>query len=167
MNQNTEWVREARAGDSEAFSKLYETVYKDLYKFALYTLKNTYDAEDIVSETVIAAWQEIPRLRREEAFHSWIFRILTNKCKKRLKQYREKTVQIQEEHLCEEWDVCQELDVRKAFFQLSDEERLILSMNLFGGYSSKEIGKELKMKDNTVRTKQRRALKKMEVCLRE
>ena len=57
--------------------------------------------------------------------------------------------------------------MRKAFFQLSDEERLILSMNLFGGYSSKEIGKELKMKDNTVRTKQRRALKKMEICLRE
>ncbi len=76
-------------------------------------------------------------------------------------------MQIQEDLLCEEWDVCQEMDVRKAFFQLSDEERLILSMNLFGGYSSKEIGKELKMKDNTVRTKQRRALKKMEICLRE
>ena len=167
MNQNIEWVREARAGDSEAFSKLYETIYKELYKFALYTLKNTYDAEDIVSETVIAAWQEIPRLRKEEAFHGWIFRILTNKCKRRLKQSGEKTVQIQEDLLCEEWDVCQEMDVRKAFFQLSDEERLILSMNLFGGYSSKEIGKELKMKDNTVRTKQRRALKKMEICLRE
>ena len=41
MNQNIEWVREARAGDSEAFSKLYETIYKELYKFALYTLKNT------------------------------------------------------------------------------------------------------------------------------
>ena len=145
MNENTQWVREAKDGDPEAFSKLYEMVYKDLYKFALYTLKNTYDAEDIVSETIIAAWKEIPKLRRAEAFHAWIFRILTNKCKKRLKEYGEKTVQIQEELLCEEWDVCQELDVRKAFFQLSDEERLILSMNLFGGYNSK----------------------KMEVCLRE
>ena len=84
MEYNTELVQRAKEGDAEAFSKLYEEIYQDLYRFALYTLKNTHDAEDVVGDTVMDAWQEIRSLRRAEAFRAWIFRILINKCKKRL-----------------------------------------------------------------------------------
>ncbi|MDD6615504.1 MAG: sigma-70 family RNA polymerase sigma factor, partial [Lachnospiraceae bacterium] len=49
-----------------------------------------------------------------------------------------------------------------AFSQLSREERLILSMNPFAGYSSQEIGDVLGMNPNTVRSRQSRALKKMQ-----
>lgn len=55
--------------------------------------------------------------------------------------------------------------MRRAFAALNDEERLILALNLFGGYSSREIGTTLLLSPNTVRSKQRRALKKMEIIL--
>ena len=55
----------------------------------------------------------------------------------------------------------EDADVRTAFARLDDEERLILSMNLFGGYTSREIGEALGMNDNTVRSRQKRALEKM------
>ena len=61
-------VSNAKKGDRDAFSSLYETVYTDLYRFALYCLNNPSDAEDAVSETVLDAWQELPHLRRPGSF---------------------------------------------------------------------------------------------------
>ena len=68
------------------FSETYETVYRDLYHYALCLMKNPQEAEDAVSEAVVAAYENIHKLKKEEAFRSWIFTILTNKCKKRLKK---------------------------------------------------------------------------------
>ena len=65
---------------------MYETVYRDLYRYALCLMKNPQEAEDAVSEAVVAAYENIHKLKKEEAFRSWIFTILTNKCKKRLKK---------------------------------------------------------------------------------
>ena len=163
MEQYVKLVRSAKAGDVHAFARLYETIYKDLYRFALYTLRNEADAEDVVSEAVTDAFASIRKLRNEEAFKAWMFRILSNKCKNRLKEYTRKTVDLDEvENLVfEEPELAESLHIRKAFSQLSDEERLIISMHVFGGYTSKEIGSILRMNANTVRTKESRGLKKM------
>ena len=59
---------------------------RDLYHYALCLMKNPQEAEDAVSEAVVAAYENIHKLKKEEAFRSWIFTILTNKCKKRLKK---------------------------------------------------------------------------------
>ena len=61
----------------------------------------------------------------------------------------------------EEVDYGMAMDVRKAFFVLTEEEQEIIGLSVFGGYSSKEIGKMLGLKDNTVRSKKIRALEKM------
>lgn len=165
MEQSQELVQKAKSGDIQAFSKLYEEIYQDLYRFALYTLKNTHDAEDVVSDAVADAWQGIRNLRKAESFKAWIFRILTNKCRRRLRQYADKTVELPEHLTAEPRDIGRDIDVRRAFAALSDEERMILAMNIFGGYTSREIGRALHMSDNTVRSKQSRALKKMEARL--
>ena len=62
-------------------------------------------------------------------------------------------------------DLDEKNDVQKAFFTLESQDRLILSLNLFAGYSSREIGQLLDMNDNTVRSRQSRALKKMQELL--
>ena len=61
----------------------------------------------------------------------------------------------------------EDMDVRAAFYKLNDEERLILSSSLFGGYTGKEIASMLEMNENTVRSLKSRALKKMEQMLSE
>ena len=82
MAELRELVSAAKKGDRDAFSQLYQEVYKDLYKFALYCLKDPSDAEDAVSETVLDAWQGVDRLLEDSAFRPWIFRILSAKCKR-------------------------------------------------------------------------------------
>ena len=52
-------VRRAKRGDVDAFAELYAGIYKDMYRFALYTLRNTSDAEDAVSDAVTDAFASI------------------------------------------------------------------------------------------------------------
>lgn len=145
----------------EFFISQYEFVYKDLYRFALYTLKNPHDAEDIVSETVTDAYEGFSKLRNLSSFRAWIFRILSNKCKQKLKEYIDKTTELPKTLTDSSKDLTDDLQIRTAFCALLKEERLILSMDIFAGYTSKEIGKILNMNENTVRSKKSRALKKL------
>lgn len=163
MEYNLIDIKKAKQGDATAFANLYRQVYEDLYRFALYTLKNKADAEDAVSETVVDAFASMKNLRKAEAFKGWIFRILYNKCKDKLREYTKKTVEFPEEYAeqsspekVEEGAV-----MRALFYELSEEERMIISMHLFAGYTSKEIGTLLHMNENTVRSKESRALKKL------
>ena len=153
--------------DRGTFEEQYKKIYQDMYRFALYTLGHCQDAEDVVSEAVADAWNGCGKLRNDESFRPWIFKILTAKCKRKLKEYLHKTVDF-DENIQEmignvsEWNVEEAQDVRDAFLTLDGQERLIVSMSVFGGYNSREIGKCLFLKDNTVRSKLARALEKMQ-----
>lgn len=149
-----------RRRDREIFTLLYENVYQDLYRFALYTLKHKEDAEDVVSETVADAWYGFEKLKDLAAFRGWIFKILSVKCKRKLKEYVNKTVELPEDLTVSE-SLDEQLHVREAFASLSDEERLIISMHVFAGYTGKEIARILHKREGTVRSKESRALKKM------
>ncbi|MFV0527332.1 MAG: RNA polymerase sigma factor [Lachnospiraceae bacterium] len=157
------------AGDEKKalFTEQYEAVYRDLYRFAVYTLRNTYDAQDAVSDTVADAYASFSKLRSRESFRSWIFAILSNKCKRRIREYARGAVEIPDTLPADQSDTTADMDVREAFSKLSSEERLILSMDIFAGYSSKEIGRMLHMNENTVRSRKSRALEKMRLQLPE
>ncbi len=165
MNPNTELVSRAKQGDVHAFALLYETIYKDLYRFAVYTLRHTQDAEDAVSEAVADAFAQIGTLREADAFRSWMFRILHAKCSRRIRQYAKQEAELDEHLANPEGDLCEQLDTREAFLSLAKEERQILSLGIFAGYTSQEIGEMLDMNPNTVRSRQSRALKKLEAKL--
>lgn len=164
MENNLYMIKKAKRGDVEAFAALYGEIYESLYKFALYTLRNTADAEDVVSEAVTDAFASIRKLRKEEAFRGWIFRILSNKCKDKLREYTRKTQELTEDlqQPEEELALADKIQVRRLFFELEDDERMVIAMHLFGGYTSREIGAILHMNENTVRSRESRALRKME-----
>lgn len=167
MDQYLELVRQAKQGDADAFASLYQEVYEDLYRFAVYILKDPVDAQDAVSETVTDAFASICRLRREGAFKGWIFRILSAKCKRKLKEYANRTVELSKE-MSEQLaapgtggDAAEYVQVRMLYWELPPEDRMILAMHLFAGYTNREIAKQLHMNENTVRSRESRALKKM------
>ena len=146
----------------EQFLELYEPVYKDMYRLAYCYLGNAQDAEDVVGETVLKAYEKFASLRKKEAFKSWIFTILVNQCmtflrKKTIKGTSELIEEPSFESNMEDKAVAEEL-----LSVLSEEERQIVVLSVFGGYKGEEIAKILHIKHGTVRTKYRRALKKME-----
>lgn len=159
--------------DAKRFAQMYEAVYVDLYRFALCLMKNQQEAEDAVSEAVISAYENIRKLRKEEAFKSWIFTILSNICKKRLQKISQEAPlekpdvkqDTQAERAVQDTDQSLAMDVRTAFFVLTEEEQTIVGLSVIGGYNSSEIGSILKLNANTVRSKRSRALAKMECVL--
>ncbi|MCI9122888.1 MAG: sigma-70 family RNA polymerase sigma factor [Eubacterium sp.] len=166
MENYLEQIRLAKQGDTKAFAGLYQEIYEDLYRFALYTLKNPADAQDAVSDTVMDAFISIRRLRAEEAFRGWIFRILSNKCKRKLREYANRPAEWSEEFADrlvsrDSGDAAEYLQVRILFWKLPAKDRMIIAMHLFAGYTSREIAKLLHMNENTVRSRESRALRKM------
>ena len=146
----------------EQFWELYELVYKDMYRLAYYYLGNAQDAEDVVGETVIKAYEKFGSLRKKEAFKSWIFAVLVNQCKTFLCKKTEKgTTELVEEPSFEP-SMEDNTVVKDLLSVLSEEEKQIVVLSVFGGYKGEEIARILHIKHGTVRTKYRRALKKME-----
>lgn len=172
-------IRRAKQGDVDAYGRLYEMVYMDLYRFALFTLKDPHDAEDVVADTVTDSFMGIRKLKVDEAFRSWIFKILANKCRRMLKQYAERPVMKEYEEAMSDKEVLADglvsgeervnredlMDLRRAFGKLPEEDRLIIGLSFFGGYTSEEIAKMLKRKPGTVRSRQSRALSRMREAL--
>lgn len=161
-------VRWAKRGDVKSFSKLYAQIYKDLYRFALYMTKHPQDAEDAVSETVISAFENIKNLKQEQSFKTWMFTILSNRCRKMMKQGQKESAKLLEADADEavtEPDYAQWHDVRRAFGMLNEEERMIVSFSVFGGYKSEEIAQILDKNAATVRSRKSRALEKMRSAL--
>ncbi len=62
MNYEINDVEKAKVGNKTAFENLYSAVYRDLYKFAFYTIGNSEQAKDAVSETVLDAYKGIGKL---------------------------------------------------------------------------------------------------------
>ena len=135
-----------------------------MYYFALHTLKNPQDAEDAVSETVTDAFAAVEKLRDNEKFRAWIFQILSNKCRRKLKEYTQKTVELPDD--LPAGDTTEEsLQVREALDRLEETDRQIICLNVVGGFKSHEIGEMMQMNHNTVRSWISRGLNKMKEFL--
>ena len=164
---DTELVQRAITGDIDAFAALYETIYKDMYRLALYITRDKQDAEDAVAETVADAYSSIGKLRDPSSFRSWIFRILSIKCKHFFKESFENLTDPEE--MPEIPDISVSIDdsagVRELFFSLEDVDRTILSMHIFAGYKSHEIADYLQISPATVRSRQARALAKLRAAI--
>lgn len=142
--------------------ELYETVYKDLYHLAYYYLGNAHEAEDVVSETVLRAYEKFNSLKDESAFRNWIFKILVNQCNTRLrKMITKKTYELKEE-ISYQPEMEDAVVVKELLELLTKEERQIVVLTIFGGYKGEEIAKLLHKRHSTIRSKYRRALKKLE-----
>lgn len=165
-------VRAAKAGDAAAFTELYEGIYQDMYRFAYYMLKHTEDAKDAVGDAVMDAWAQISTLKKENAFKSWVFAILSNKCRCKLREYVNRPKELSEA-LADTLAAPQlsapeeRLAVREEFLKLPETDRMIIALHLFAGYKTKEIAAVLDMNENTVRSRESRALRRMGKALGE
>ena len=71
-------VNKIRAGDSSAFSDLYDATYKSVFYHAQTILKNNEDVEDAVQEAYEQAYMNLDRLKSPEAVASWLNQIVSN-----------------------------------------------------------------------------------------
>ena len=164
MNDFPKDVKLARQGDSQAFARLYALVYKDMYHIALYSLRNSHDACDAVSDAVLDAFTSIGNLKDEKAFKSWIFHILSAKIKQRQAEYYKDTEELDENISVEDFNY-ENTELSQAIENLDPQSRLILSMSVLEGYTSEEISEVCNLKSGSVRSKLKRIKERLRLEL--
>lgn len=172
---DVEAVRKARLGDQDSFAEVYQQIADDLYRVALYSLGNSHDAQDVVSETFIEAYKGLKNLRDENSFKPWIMRILSIRCKRKIGQYVsgrneldiEDFLDLSEEGEGLESQSTQKLALLHALDSLSSQEREIVALAVIQGYTVRETAEILGAPQGTVSSKLHRTLKKLRALLEE
>ncbi len=81
-------LAEARAGKYEAFEELVNRYERKIYRLALNLTGNPEDAEDVLQETFLKAFEHLPEFREDSRFYTWIVRIAINEGLMKLRRRR-------------------------------------------------------------------------------
>ncbi len=90
-------VKKAREGDYGAFETLFDRHRVLVYRFAYQMTSRRDDAEDIVQEAFVRAYQNLHRYRDEAKFTTWLLRIVTNLCTDQARMSTRRTALEQQE----------------------------------------------------------------------
>ncbi len=70
----------ARAGDEQAFRELTDPYRRELQVHCYRILGSVQDAEDLLQETMLAAWRGLEKFEGRSTLRAWLYRIATNRC---------------------------------------------------------------------------------------
>jgi len=73
-------VQRARTGDEQAFREITDPYRRELLAHCYRMLGSLTDAEDMLQETLLAAWRGIAQFEGRSSLRSWLYRIATNTC---------------------------------------------------------------------------------------
>lgn len=73
-------LEHAQAGDHQAFAELVAPYRAELHVHCYRMLGTLSEAEDLVQETLLAAWRGLPAFEGRTTVRSWLYRIATNRC---------------------------------------------------------------------------------------
>jgi RNA polymerase sigma-70 factor (ECF subfamily) len=152
-------VRRTLSGDRRAFGALVDRYQKPIYNVALRIAKNPEDAEDIAQTVFMKAYQKLDGFDERHRFFSWIYRIAINESLNFAN--RRRTHEALEPGLRTEVDSPEEetikLDAEErvgdALLELEPEDRAIIVLKHFQGFSYAEIGYILNIPDKTVKSR--------------
>ena len=150
----------------EAFGRLYEYVYTDLYRYAYYQLGHAEAAEDAVQETALEAFRGIRKLKKRRRiplldFHRFYPRGATaasgifagSEAKNPLED-----AQLSVSDFTEKSDEAIRL-YAEAIADLPEEDRRLLLLATVGGFSGREIARIMGRPEGTLRSRLSRCIK--------
>ena len=167
-------VEQCKANDRKAQMQLYKQYCEGMFCVAMRYVKNGDDAEDVVQEAFIKAFQKIHQFKGEVTFGAWLKRIVINKSIDFLKAKKQRMVALDENYLQvsedDDWTVENDItldQVKTAITKLPDKYRYVLMMFLIEGYDHREIAQVLKLTETTSRTRLLRGKSYLKELLKE
>ena len=153
-------VEKCKANDRKAQLKLYKQYCDAMFYVAVGFLKNSDDAEDVVQESFIKAFQKIEQYRGEVTFGAWLKKIVINRSLDFLKAKKEEYVELNEGYMKvvedEDWSVPDEVTVSRVMTkmeELPEKYKHVVRLFLVEGYDHSEISKILNLTESACRTR--------------
>ncbi len=147
---DSELVGRAAGGELEAFDELVRRHQRPLFGFVYRMCGNRADAEEMVQQALIRAWQGLAGFRGQSSFKTWLYRIATNLCINRVTR-RKPLVEIPETLPAPQADEPEETLRRKvidelvqaALDKLPSDQRAALVMVTYDELSYNEVAQAL------------------------
>lgn len=144
-----------------------------MYNVSLRIVNDSAEAEDIMQESFLTAFNKMDSFKGDVTFGAWLKRIVVNRSLDALRRRKMKLEEINEGVLLveDEKDGKKEVEdkvqlIKRIVSKMSDTNRVLITLHLFEGYPHEEIAEMLDMKHGAVRTAYLRAKKKLQELLK-
>ena len=143
-----------------------------MYNASLRIVQDTQEAEDIMQESFITAFEKLDTYRGEVPVGAWIKRIVVNRSLDALRKRKvvfEDADEIKDEPVDENEEFNPQVsidEVKNCIEQLPDNYRTVLSLYLLEGYDHEEISDILGITNSTSRSQFARAKKKLQELIK-
>ena len=140
---------------TEIYNRQVDTVYRICYSF----MKNTHDTEDLVQETFLRLLSSGVTFVSEAHEKAWLIVTASNLCKDTLKKWWRRTENIDDPSLALHQPPFENDEVLAAILKLPKDQKTVVYMYYYEGYSTADIAKYPHCPQATVRSRLSRARK--------
>ena len=168
-------IEALRQGDRAEFARLVEAYSAQIYRLAIKMLHNEQDAEDILQETFIKAYNALPDFEGRAKLSTWLYRIATNEALMFLRKKRPDQISVEqpaedvpEQPPLEIVDWCclpegelmsteSRANLDASVEKLPPSLRVVFLLRDIEGLSTRETAEVLDLTENAVKTRLSRA----------
>jgi RNA polymerase sigma factor (sigma-70 family) len=171
LNLHQDLIDGCKRNDQRAQFQVYKLYYKAMYNSSLRIVHDTMEAEDIMQESFLVAFEKINFYSGKVSFGSWLKKIVQNRSidylnKKNMLHYSDMECYYNMEDKSNNIDSVNEPDTRMSkvmsiIHKLPEKYRNIISLYLFEGYDHEEISQILCIPSSTSRSNFSRARSKI------
>lgn len=169
-----EYIRRAQEGDSEAFAKVYDMYFLQVYRYTAFRVPKE-AAEDLVADIFVKAWEKLHtyKARKNVPFAAWLFRIARYTVIDAYRTHRgfeEISETLADTDMFNKANTKVERDdmlriVNSGLDTLPERYREVLLLSYMAELPYSEIARVLRLTEGAVRILKHRALKKLETVL--
>jgi RNA polymerase sigma factor (sigma-70 family) len=177
MNKQEELIHRCKQGDPAAYTVLYNDHAAAVYSTVVRLLVHTAEAEDILQESFVAAFDGIAGFKNTAGFRPWVKRIAINKAVDLIRKRKLRLVELEPVWMLDDTvadEIIDEADfeftidtVSKAVEALPESYRTVFNLVVMENMPQTEIAKMLDMEGGTVRIQFYRAKQKILETLRK
>ena len=166
-HDDKELVARLQAGDLQALNHLIDRYKDEFYRLAYRIMGNKEEAEEVLQDTFLRAYQKIGSFEGKSRLSTWLYRICVNQCLNRredLKKFAltktyDPAVAMGIQNMPSTQDTAAEYEtaelqqqVARAVARLKPDQRMLVSLYYLQGFSCAEIGEILQKPLGTVKT---------------
>lgn len=160
-------------GDDKARYQLYQLYSKAMFNVCFRMMNNREDAEDMLQEAFIQAFQKLETFRNESSFGTWLKTITVHTCINALTKRKLDLKYFDEMH---RFDAAEEepeealfttQNIIEAMNQLPEGGRIVFSLYLMEGYDHGEIAQILGITESTSKSQYMRAKRRVYEILKQ
>lgn len=141
---------DAQLGNNTALIELLKILQTKLFIFSRRFIGKKELAEDAVQEALIAISSGIYKLKNPKTIHTWVYKIIRNKCQDQLRKKRI-TIEL-EDMIIEEQNQQPQIDITRIIQKLPNQQQTTVQLFYYEGFTILEISKILNKPPGTIKS---------------